>query len=119
MKEAKTNKKKHSTEKYNNKSAVVINGPALAGEHDPDWSIIVNLGLCNRNCGINTVCLGPLDTSFPDTNSDEFDSKDKVVEDIEYDDASSDKQKVEMKISVKKLEKRKTSLTHELIKLRS
>ena len=78
-------------------------------------TFIINLVLSDTNGGINAVCSGPLDTSLVDTNMDEFIIKNKVGEDIKYNDASSDNKKVKVNISVKTLGK--APLTHELIKL--
>ena len=68
---------------------------ALTGEDDLEWSITINPDLLDTNSGINTVCSGPLDVSFVDTNREEFYNENEVGEDIEYDDVSSDEQKNE------------------------
>ena len=77
-------------------------------------TFIINVVLSDTNGGINAVCSGPLDTSLVDTNMDEFIIKNKVGEDIKYNDASSDNKKVKLNIFVKT---GKTPLTHALIKL--
>ena len=77
-------------------------------------TFIINVVLSDTNGGINAVCSGPLDTSLVDTNMDEFIIKNKVGEDIKYNDASSDNKKVKLNIFVKR---GKTLLTHALIKL--
>ena len=91
------------------------NGSGLAQRNDPECFVIINLVLSDTNGGINAVCSGPLDTSLVDTNMDEFIIKNKVGEDIKYNDASSDNKKVKVNIFVKRLGK--APLTHELIKL--
>ena len=45
-----------------------MNGSGSAGKDDPEWFIIVNPALSDTNGDIHTVCLGPLDTLFADTN---------------------------------------------------
>ena len=77
-------------------------------------TFIISLVLSDTNGGINAVCSGPLDTSLVDTNMDEFIIKNKVGEDIKYNDASSDNKKVKLNIFVKT---GKTPLIHALIKL--
>ena len=64
----------------------------LSAKVDPEWFIIVNVVLSDTYGGISAVCSGPLDASLADTNMDEFNSKNEVAEEIEYDDASSDEQ---------------------------
>ena len=63
-------------------------------------TFIISLVLSDTNGGINAVCSGPLDTSLVDTNMDEFIIKNKVGEDIKYNDASSDNKKVKLNIFV-------------------
>ena len=61
-----------------------MNGSGSAGKDDPEWFIIVNPVLSDTNGGIHAVCSSPLDTSFADTNMDEFNSENEVEEHIEY-----------------------------------
>ena len=71
------------------------NGTGLDQRNDPELFIIINPVLSDTNGYNITVFSGPLDTSLVDTNMDEFNSKNKAEEDIEYNDSSSDKQESE------------------------
>ena len=71
----------------------------------------------DANGGINSVCSGPLDTSPVDTNMDEFNSENEVGEDTNRITPPPTNKKVKVKISVKTLERGKTSLIHALIKM--
>ena len=77
------------------------NSSALVGRYGPEWFIIVNPVLSDTNGGINAVCSGPSDTSLVDTNMDELNSENKVEEDIEYNDVSSDEHESESEHFVK------------------
>ena len=106
--------KKPTKQQWRQISDLKKNGSGLAQRNDPECFVIINLVLSDTNGGINAVCSGPLDTSLVDTNMDEFIIKNKVGEDIKYNDASSDNKKVKLNIFVKT---GKTLLTHALIKL--
>ena len=89
------------------------NSSVLAREDDYEWFIIVNPVLLDTNGSINAVSL---DTPLATTNMDEFNCENEVGDDIQYNDASTNK-KGKVKVSVKTLEKGKTPLSHAQIKL--
>ena len=68
------------------------NSSVLAREDDYEWFIIVNPVLLDTNGSINAVSL---DTPLATTNMDEFNCENEVGDDIQYNDASFNKQERE------------------------
>ena len=68
-----------------------------------------NLILLDINRDINSVYSGPLDTSFGDTNRDEFNNTNNVGEDSEYDDPSTGEQENESESFCENIRKRKNA----------
>ena len=68
-----------------------------------------NLILLDINRDINSVYSGPLDTSFGDTNRDEFNNTNNIGEDSEYDDPSTGEQENESESFCENIRKRKNA----------